>query len=217
MKITTEGEKEIVNLSIIDVTWWEVFKERYPPCLHRANTFVLPVLIITGRFSLWRQEEENCRRDRRRSSRKLGDNYESNPWTRKCANAVERWILYCCCSWCCWGKRVSAFTYDELCFCEHWCTPFWFPERIVSSTTSALKDKHFLPSFLRDFLFYSPLRMLTIALYFKHALRKSHKDCERPLTRIDLARKNLLSAGTLIKIQLRVVCVCYIHPKLSFS
>lgn len=70
------------------------------------------------------------------------------------------------------------------------------------------KGKAFLSPFLRDFLFYSPLRMLTIALYFKHELRKSHKDCERPLAKIDLARKNLLSAGTLVKIQL--CCVCYI-------
>jgi len=34
--------------------------------------------------------------------------------------------------------------------------------------------------------------MLTTALYFKHVLRESHKDCERPFARIGSARENPL-------------------------
>ena len=128
---------------------------------------------------LWRQEEENCWQNRRQSPRKLGENYEL--WTGGCASAAERWILCCCSSWCCWGKRVSAFTYASCCAFEH-TNAHWSHSMnaCCPSTISALKNEHpssiLFPFFLffnNDFLFfYSRLRMLTTALYFKYVLRE---------------------------------------------
>lgn len=128
---------------------------------------------------LWCQEEENCWQDHRQSPRKLGKNYES--WIGGCASVAERWILCCCSSWCCWGKKVSAFTYANCCAFERMnAHQSHLVNTCCLSAISALKDKHppSIPfSLLQRWLpfFYSPLRMLTTMLYFKHVLRESHR------------------------------------------
>lgn len=89
------------------------------------------------------------------------------------------------------------------------------PKRTLSSSvTSTLKDKSNppssalpLPLSARRLPFYSLLKILTTALYFKHALRKSRKDCERPLARIGLARESPLSAKTVMKIRLHLYVI----------
>lgn len=168
---------------------------------------------------LWRQEEENCWQNRRQSPRKLGENYEL--WTGGCASAAERWILCCCSSWCCWGKRVSAFTYASCCAFEHtnahWSHSMRFHETACCPfTISALKNEHPssipLPIFLffnNDFLFF----LLTLkdanygAIFLSTCSEKNHKDCERLFARIDLARENPLSLKIVMKIQLHIICI----------
>lgn len=91
---------------------------------------------------------------------------------------------------------------------------------LSSSATSTLKDKSDPPCSsstlplspsARRLPFYSLLKILTTALYFKHALRKSRKDCERPLARIGLARESPLSAKTVMKIRLHLYVICILN------
>lgn len=105
-------------LQLIFLTWTDEKCSLTPPavstlCVDKRLRFFCHYNYATF---LWHQEEENCWQDRCQSPRKLGENYEL--WTGGCASAAERWILCCCSSWCCSGKRVSAFTYASCCAFE---------------------------------------------------------------------------------------------------